>query len=315
MYKVAGFFAGVGGIELGFKQAGFDVVWANDFNEKAAETYRLNHTHHLEVRDIKEVKGEDIPDVDIITGGFPCQAFSISGYKKGFEDERGMMFFEILRLIIEKQPKAILLENVKNLVAHDSGNTYKVIMEALRENGYYVTGKVLNGSVHGNTPQNRERIYIVGFKDEEALNRFEFPDAIPLEKGLDDVIDFNEKQDERFYYRENKCKFYEELEKEIIRQDRVYQWRRKYVRENKSGVCPTLTANMGTGGHNVPLILSNHGIRKLTPQECFNIQGFPKDFQMPEGMANSHLYQQAGNSVVVPVIKRIAEKMKEAMES
>ena len=313
MYKLAGLFGGVGGIELGFDLAGFETIWANEIDEKAAVTYSLNHSHRLFVEDIHNVEPYDIPEVDVITGGFPCQAFSVAGYRKGFEDERGNLFFEILRLLKVKRPRVVFLENVKNLVSHDGGNTFRVIIEALEAHGYHVKDKVLNSSEYGNIPQNRERIYIIAFQDRRDYEKFDFPSPVPLTTKLSDIIDFEAKVESRYYYTPEKYLFYDQLEESIIRTDTVYQWRRKYVRENKSGVCPTLTANMGTGGHNVPLIYTQHGIRKLTPKECFNIQGFPLDFKLPENLAISHLYKQAGNSVVVPVVKRIAEKIYEAL--
>lgn len=171
----------------------------------------------------------------------------------------------------------------------------------------------MNAKEYGNTPQNRERIYVIGFKNKEAFKNFVFPMPIPLEKSLKDIIDFDKELDEKYYYTKEKHTFYDKLENGISSQDTIYQWRRQYVRENKNGVVPTLTANMGTGGHNVPLVKTSNGIRKLTPRECFNAQGFPSDFILPE-LANSHLYKQAGNSVVVPVIKRIAEQISLALE-
>jgi DNA (cytosine-5)-methyltransferase 1 len=172
----------------------------------------------------------------------------------------------------------------------------------------------LNAMEYGNIPQNRERIYIVAFRESQDFKNFEFPEPVPLTTRLTDCIDFENKVEEKYYYTKENCSFYDKLSEGIKRQDTVYQWRRVYVRENKSNVCPTLTANMGEGGHNVPLVLTKHGIRKLTPHECFNIQGFPKDFKLPEGMAQTHLYKQAGNSVVVPVIRRIAGQIKIAVE-
>lgn len=315
MYKLAGLFGGVGGIELGFELAGFTPVWANEIDPNASKTYMLNHKHNLVVEDIHNIEANDLPaDVDIITGGFPCQAFSVAGYRKGFEDERGNLFFEILRLVKYIKPRVVFLENVKNLVGHDNGNTFNVIKESLKANGYFVKDKVLNGSVYGNVPQNRERIYIVAFLDKRDCEKFDFPDPVALSKKLSDVIDFETKVDDKFYYTAEKYKFYDQLEETINQTNTVYQWRRKYVRENKSGVCPTLTANMGTGGHNVPLIYTKYGIRKLTPKECFNIQGFPEDFKLPEDLALSHLYKQAGNSVVVPVVQRIAKNIYTALE-
>ena len=247
--------------------------------------------------------------------GFPCQAFSIAGYRQGFDDEkgRGTLFFELIRIIKAKKPKVIFLENVKNLVGHDGGNTFRIILEYLMQCGYFVKYQVLNAKEFGNVPQNRERIYIVAFKNKKAFQRFEFPKPIELTTQLSDVINFNKKVDEKYYYTKENCFFYDELIKNMKSSKTVYQWRRVYVRENKSDVCPTLTANMGTGGHNVPLIKTKQGIRKLTPKECFNLQGFPSEFKLPE-IASTHLYKQAGNSVVVSVIQRIAENIYEAIK-
>jgi len=319
---MAAFFSGVGGIELGFEQTNeFRVVYANEFDKYARETYSLNYPDtKLDDRDIHIVPADEVVDqdgndnIDIVVGGFPCQAFSIAGYRKGFEDDRGDLFFELLRIIEAKKPKAIFIENVKNMVSHDHGNTFKVIREALTENNYFIKWKVLNGKDYGNVPQNRERIYIVGFDNKEAYDLFEFPEEIKLTTTLRDIIDFKGVKDELYYYRKGKQRFFDDLKLTMTSQDTVYQWRRQYVRENKNGVVPTLTANMGTGGHNVPLILTDSGeIRKLTPKETFNVQGYPKSFKIPENVSNGQLYKQAGNSVVVPVIKRIATNISKAL--
>ncbi|GLL51767.1 DNA cytosine methyltransferase [Tetragenococcus halophilus] len=314
-YTVAGFFSGVGGIELGFQQTNkFKIVYANEFDKNAQITYVKNHSkEELDKRDIHEINICEVPETDAIVGGFPCQAFSIAGYRKGFEDERGDLFFELLRFIKANKPKTILIENVKNMVTHDHGNTFKIIREALTMNGYYIKWKVLNSKNFGNVPQNRERIYIVGFRSENAFNHFQFPAPVKLTRSLTDVIDFESKFDDTFYYMKGKQPFYDQIEESVTDQNTIYQWRRRYVRGNKTGVVPTLTANMGTGGHNVPIIKTKNGIRKLTPRETFNVQGFPKDFQLPK-IANSQLYKQAGNSVVVPVIKRIAENIATALK-
>lgn len=315
-YSLAAFFSGVGGIELGFKQTDkFTVNYANEFDKNAQLTYKENFKKtFLDIRDIHEVKENEVPESDVIVGGFPCQAFSIAGYRKGFEDERGDLFFELLRIIKDREPRAIFIENVKNMVTHDEGNTFRVIREALTMNGYYIKWKVLNSKDYGNIPQNRERIYIVGFKSFKSFQAFEFPKEVKLETSLDEVIDFKNELDERYYYRKGKQPFYDILESEMIDDNSIYQWRRKYVRSNKSGVVPTLTANMGTGGHNVPLIKTKFGIRKLTPRETFNVQGFPKDFKLPSNMSHGQLYKQAGNSVVVPVIKRIAFNIADSLQ-
>lgn len=316
-YSIDAFFAGVGGIELGFTQTGeFRVVYANEFDKNARETYKLNNPDvNLDGRDIHDVSPNEIPYADVIMGGFPCQAFSIAGYRKGFEDDRGDLFFELLKMISSKKPRVIFIENVKNLVSHDHGNTFKVIREALAVNGYYIKWKVLNGKDYGNVPQNRERIYVVGFDNKEDYLKFDFPEPIELKKSIKDVIDFNGQYDEKYYYRDGKQPFYDQLVDSIDSQETVYQWRRKYVRENKAGVVPTLTANMGTGGHNVPLILTDSKeIRKLTPKETFNAQGYPKAFKLPD-ISNAQLYKQAGNSVVVPVINRIAENIVDVLNA
>ena len=313
-YTAISLFAGVGGIDLGFEQTGkVTTVWANEFDKNASITFKANHNIKLHIDDIHNVDKTTLPKVDIVLSGFPCQAFSIAGYRKGFDDERGNLFFETLDVIKATNPDVVFLENVKNLLTHDNGNTFTVIREALEQNGYHVKTYVLNAKNYGNVPQTRERIYIIGFKNENARNSFQPPIEIKLTTKLSDVIDFDTKVENKYYYTAEKQRFYDQLEDVITSQDTIYQWRRQYVRENKSGVCPTLTANMGTGGHNVPLIKAKHGIRKLTPRECFNLQGFPNNFILPD-IANGQLYKQAGNSVVVPVIKRIAEQIILALE-
>lgn len=312
-YKVGSMFAGIGGICLGFKQAGADVIWANEIDKNACITYRTNFgNNYLVEDDIKNIDTRDIPEIDILTAGFPCQPFSIAGYQKGFTDDRGNLFFEIVRVLKDKKPKAILLENVKNLASHDKGNTFKVIKETLEANGYFIKEDILNTAEYGNIPQNRERIYIVGFRTKEERDKFEFPKPLKLTKSIYDVIKFDEKKEDSYYY--NNSKYYDILKETMKNQDTVYQWRRVYCRENKNKLCPTLTANMGTGGHNVPLIRDNYDIRKLTPKECLLFQGFPMDYKIPKNMSNSHIYKQAGNAVSVPVIQRIAENILKVLD-
>ncbi len=317
--KCASFFAGVGGIDLGFEKTGkFEVVYANEFDPYPVKTYEMNSGLKVDCRDIHDVAPVDIKEpVGVFLAGFPCQAFSIAGYRKGFEDEkgRGILFFELLRLIKDVKPAVLFLENVKNLKTHDNGNTYKAIMAALKNEGYFAGSYILNAMEYGNIPQNRERIYIIAFKDETKYKNFFDKELEPLKLTirLNDIIDFNCKQPEKYYYTEGKYKgdIYEKLLAAMDDSNAVYQWRRKYVRKNMSGVIPTLTANQGEGGHNVCLIKTKYGIRKMTPHECFCAQGFPKDFKLPEDMAESRLYKQAGNSVCVSVIQRLAEKIAE----
>lgn len=303
--RIASFFAGVGGIELGMSGS---VVYANEIDENAVKTYELNHRIKVDNKDIALVDEKSLPDFDLLCGGFPCQAFSVAGYQKGFGDERGNLFFDLMRVAKAKKPRFMLLENVKNLVSHDKGNTFLVMLNELKKLGYFVKYQVLNACEYGNTPQNRERIYIVAFRKKNDYLNFNFPDPVKLTKKISDIVNFDEKVDERYYYRKN-CSFYDDLIANVKNPNTLYQWRRKYVRENKNNLCPTLTANMGTGGHNVPLVLTKHGVRKLTPKECFMFQGFPDSFNLPD-IANSHLYKQAGNSVCVEVVKRICEQIK-----
>ncbi len=310
-FKTIDLFAGVGGIRLGFENAGFKTVFANDFEEKCKDTYDLNfRDSKLVVEDIRKIGIDDLPEFDFLLGGFPCQAFSIAGYRQGFKDEknRGNLFFDIVRILEAKKPEGFLLENVKNLKSHDEGKTFKIIEEALKDLGYYVKSKVLNSMEYGNIPQNRERIYIVGFKNKNYSDKFEFPNAVKLTKKITDILETD--VSEKYYY-EGKP-LYPKLKESVKEEGKVYQWRRQYVRENKKGVCPTLTANMGTGGHNVPIIKDKKGIRKLTPLECARIQGFPDSYKLPN-LADSALYKQFGNSVSVPVIEAVAKQMMKAM--
>ncbi|QQS61631.1 MAG: DNA cytosine methyltransferase [Candidatus Moraniibacteriota bacterium] len=315
--KFIDLFAGIGGIKIAFEDAGFDCVFSNDFDNNCRITFDLNFSGLFEIdkqmvlRDISQISTKNIPDFDILTGGFPCQPFSIAGYRQGFKDEkgRGNVFFDIIRILKDKKPKAFLLENVKNLKSHDKGNTIKVIYQELEKLGYKVTDKVLNAMQYGNIPQNRERIYIVGFLEEKSFEKFKFPKKITLTKTINDCLEIV--VDKKYFY--NDKPLFERIKKDVTKKDTIYQWRRQYVRENKSKVCPTLTANMGMGGHNVPIIFTDQGIRKLTPRECANFQGFPKNYKLPK-IADSALYKQFGNSVVIPVVRRIAKNIKKALE-
>jgi DNA (cytosine-5)-methyltransferase 1 len=247
-----------------------------------------------------------------LLGGFPCQAFSIAGNRQGYDDvkDRGNLFFQIAKILEVKQPDGFFLENVKNLVGHDNGNTFKTIQKILAHLGYYFQYRVLNTMEYGNVPQNRERIYIVGFKNKEYFNNFYFPRPVKLTKTVRDILE--DSVDDKYYY--NGKPLYDRIKDDVTDENKVYQWRRKYVRDNKKNVCPTLTANMGTGGHNVPIIKDSVGIRKLTPLECVRLQGFPDWYKLPD-VSDSALYKQAGNSVSVPVIEAIAKQIVSAMDS
>ena len=305
-FNVGSLYAGVGGICMGFMNNGFKIEWANEFDKNACITYRENFNHKLYEGDVMELDIDKMKKVDILSGGFPCQPFSVAGYRKGFEDNRGNHFFKMLNFVDEMRPKVLFFENVKNLVGHDKGNTFKIIKKEILSRNYSFHSKIINTKDYGNIPHNRERIFIIGFDYDlfpNVDNQFHFPIKENLSKSILDIID-NKKVDDKFYYGEDKY-MYPLLKEGMTKSDTVYQWRRQYVRENKSKVCPTLTANMGTGGHNVPLIKTNFGLRKLTPRECFRFQGFPDTYKFPK-ISNSHLYKQSGNSVSIPVIERLS---------
>ena len=309
--KTIDLFAGIGGIRRGFEDAGFETVFANDFDPYCKITYDLNFNEpKMTVDDIINIGGNNIPSYNILLAGFPCQPFSIAGYQHGFNDQkgRGNLFFQIARILEETKPDGFLLENVKNLKTHDNKHTFEVIGKTLKTLGYKSKDDVLNSMEYGNVPQTRERIYIVGFRDGQITERFKFPERIPLAVKFRDILEL--KVPGKYYY-EGKP-LHEKLKDYEIMIGTVYQYRRVYVRENKKGVCPTLTANMGTGGHNVPIIRDKSGIRKLTPRECARFQGF-NDILLPDSLVDSKLYYQIGNSVTVPVIRRIAENMRKAI--
>lgn len=294
-------------------------------------------------------------EIDILNGGFPCQAFSIAGERKGFEDERGNLFLSIIDLIEQlgekhRKPRVLFLENVKNLKSHDKGRTYKIIKSELEKTGYTIYESVLNTMTYSDLPQNRERIYIIGFLNPDDAKKFSMfselesfsnvKSALDRKNDIKRIID-NNVSGEKYYYTkeryphyfitENKFESLEEskkntrinLDEDITERYQFYQLRRgMYVRKNKSDVCPTLTANMGTGGHNVPLIKVENGIRKLTPAETFKLQGFPigDGYEFPteykgRQYSDSNLYKQAGNAVSIPVIKLIAEEIAKVLYS
>lgn len=333
--KTINLFSGIGGIEKGMSQAGFETLIGNEIDSYAAATYLRNQPSPLVVDDVANFNLDSIQDAliqhgritiasddikgQILTGGFPCQPFSVAGYRKGFEDTRGNVFWEILRLVDELQPEIVFLENVKNLQRHDDGRTFRTIEAALSgelssptgiklDKGYEVRSAVLNSKDFG-VPQNRERIYMVAFRNSELASRFEFPTGSVSASGKKWVPRSN--VSEKFYYSKTSSIF-SRIDKEVIEPGIFYQWRRQYVRANKSDLCPTLTANMGMGGHNVPIIRTDRGIRKLTPAECFDLMGYG-DISLPDSLADSRLYKQAGNSVVVPVIRAIAEQLSKAL--
>lgn len=334
-----------------------DAVDEQDKKEKQNVLAQLLHDRDEQFNRYSDLHERILREpIDILNGGFPCQAFSIAGEQKGFEDERGNLFLNIVDLIEQLgekfyKPRVLFLENVKNLQSHDKGRTYKVIKSKLESCGYTIYEHVLNTMDYSDLPQNRERIYIVGFlnkDDAEKFNTFSQEKLISLKKSktskdrendVKAIIDYNLTKDtaEKYYYTREKYPHYFVTEEEFETSDKgnrinlgeqvdemyqFYQCRRgMYVRKNKSDVCPTLTANMGTGGHNVPLIKVLDGVRKLTPAETFKLQGFPvgNGYELPvkhkgKKYSDAQLYKQAGNAVSVPVITMLATEILKTIE-
>ena len=311
--KVCSLFSGIGGIDLAFQQAGFDIVWANEFDKDAATTYRHNFgNEQLVEKDIRRVNVDEIPDFDVLVAGFPCQPFSIMGFRKGFNDPRGNLFFEIARIAEAKKPRVIFLENVANLLEHDDGKSFLTVYNALAPQGYAFRYQVMDAIEYSNIPQYRTRIFIVAFQDEEACDRFTFPEKIELNTKLNDYIVRDTKHDDSYYYNSSSF-YYEDLKKIVTDKNALYKIYDSGVSKKAHYLCPTLTANMGTYPDRVPIVLDDFGIRKITPYECLALQGFPKDYRFPK-IPMASAYKQCGNSVVVPVIRRIAENIMKVMD-
>jgi len=305
-FKMIDLFAGTGAFTDVFEKTGnVKCIFSNDMVEWSKEIYDLNFTHKLTLGDLNNIKLEDIPKHDILTGGFPCQPFSIAGNREGFNDERSNVFWKILEIIALHKPSCVILENVKNLVSHDKGTTFEIIKQKLIDCGYHIKFKILDTAKITHIPQHRERIYIICLKSKEVFDKFtlDFPNIPNVY-----ISSLLEQNVANKYYYTDKSSTWELVKNNVLKQNTVYQYRRVYVRENKNNVCPTLTANMGSGGHNVPLILDNKGIRKLTPRECFNFQGFPSSYKLPN-ISDANLYKLAGNAVSIPVIELIANRL------
>lgn len=307
---------------MAFESVGGSCTLTSEINEHALRTYKSqkwknenpNHKYINDVVELGRLSKARIPQHDVLVAGFPCQPYSIAGLRQGLDDEkgRGQVFLSILDILKKAQPKAFMLENVKGMLSHDRGRTVSFMCEELAKKGYTVfEPTVLNSMTHGGVPQNRERVFIVGFHNDLGAVDFYFPKQVKIKKSLQQTLEVKEVASKYFYDDRYDC--YSEIKAAVTSPDTAYQWRRKYVRENKSNVCPALTANMGSGGHNVPLVKVENGIRKLTPRECANLQGFPREFVIPADMADVHLYHQFGNSVTVPLIRRIAQNLVDAL--
>lgn len=311
--QVASLFAGIGGICLGFKQAGFDIVWANERDAAACKTYRFNFgDSYLHEGDIRKIHAENIPDFDVLTAGFPCQSFSTAGFRKGFRDPRGNFFFEIIRIVNEKQPRIIFLENVENIIEHDNQKTFLTIFNHLSECGYVVKYRTMQPYDYAGIPQRRKRVFIVAFRELYDCDAFSFPEEATEKRSIESIIDFSAKQHPIYYYESNHPS-YAELEQKA-RTGKLYSLRNNGSVYCSGTLCPTLIAGMGKFPERTPVVRDNYGIRRLTIRECLRFQGFPEDFNISRENSIEDAYKQVGNSVCVPVVNRIAIEIAKALQ-
>lgn len=323
MLKAIDLFAGIGGIRLGFEQAlGCETVFVSEWDERAGVTYRANFGDAIDIAgDVRAVDAGDIPDFDICLAGFPCQAFSIAGKKGGFDDDykgmsRGTLFAEVVRICEAKRPRVIFCENVRGLVEHDRGRTFKVIVGAFEEIGYRVFYKVLNSRDFG-VPQNRERIYLVCFRDDIAPDDFSFPAGGDTGVRIADILD-PAPVPARYYLSETYLDSLKAHKARHAARGNGFG----YVVRDLDGISGTLLCGgMGRERNliadhrahsmvpttNIKGGINREDIRKMTPREWARLQGFPDSFVLP--LADTHLYKQLGNSVTVPVIEAIAREI------
>jgi DNA (cytosine-5)-methyltransferase 1 len=323
-------FAGIGGFCLGFEQAGIRTAWAVENEPLAVRTYEHNVTNSRVIKgadvpaNILEisVKTADLEPVDILHAGFPCQSFSQAGERRGFDDPRGQLFFEIMRIVEEfkdKKPSAIVLENSPHIRHGDGGAWFIELTNAIKKAGYWfreANCAELDTYTLTALPQKRVRLFMVAFLIDRFKNgKFHFPTAVHEEKkNIEEYIDFAGSQDDESYYLPPENRYHKMISNEGDDKTCIYHLRKFFVRVKEPGVCPTLTANMGLGGHNVPFIHDAKGIRKLTEYECLRLQGFPKTFRFPDDVPRAKRYIQVGNSVAVPVARLVAAAVKEKID-
>lgn len=318
MYTVGSLFAGLGGLSLAFRRQGFKVIWANENDKYAAATYRHNNPDvALYEFDVARFHPRElrVEPPDVLTAGFPCQPFSQAGYRLGLEDDRGMLYRHIIRILNEfghHKPRIMLLENVSHILWHDRGRTYARIEAEIKNAGFWVLPynvARLNTRIHTDLPQNRERVFIVALSTAYFKGgRFSWPAPVASTRKIRELLDLSSPADEYYYFDTTGNRFGAMLMRHAQKGDpnSVYQLRRSYVREFKDYI-PTLMANMGDGGHNVPVILDNWGLRQLTPEECARFQGFVgEDARFPNEVSRAQRYKQIGNSVTVPLVQKLA---------
>jgi len=306
-YKFIDLFSGVGGIRLGFKRAfnkKASFVFSSEIDKYAKITYQANYndTPH---GDITQIDAKDIPPHDIILAGFPCQAFSVAGLKKGFDDTRGTLFFDVARIAKYHKPKVVFLENVKGFKNHDKGNTFKVVKKTLEDLGYRVFAEVLNAREFG-VPQNRERIYIIGFLDHSI--EFEFPKPPNRPVKLGDILE--ESVDDKYTISDKLWAGHQRRKREHKKKGNGFGYS---MFNEQSKYTSTISARYYKDGSEILIEQKDKNPRKLTPREAGRLQGFPDSFKIP--VSNTQAYRQFGNSVAVPVIEILANKILKALES
>ena len=308
-YKMIDLFAGIGGTRIGFSQTGaVNIVFSDEFNPFSAKTYRANFGEEP-AGDITKINEKDIPDHDILVGGFPCQAFSQAGLKRGFEDTRGTLFFDIARILKEKQPKAFLLENVKNLKNHDNGHTFETIRATLEELGYAVYDKILAAKDFG-VPQNRERIYIVGFNKEKVPNYADFEYPVPPKTAtkVGDILE--RKVDDKYTISDTLWQGHQRRKVENAAAGKGFGYG---LFNAKSAYANTISARYYKDGSEILIEQKGKNPRRLPPGEAARLQGFPEEFVIP--VSDTQAYRQFGNSVAVPVVHAIAEQIIKVLDN
>lgn len=308
-FRFIDLFAGVGGLRIPFDELGGECVLGSEIDKYAKITYQ-SYFNDLPEGDISKIQPCEIKDFDILVGGFPCQPFSQAGHRKGFHDTRGTLFFEVEKILRCKTPKAFLLENVKGLKGHDKGNTFRVIKEALESMGYFVTEKVLAARDFG-LPQNRERIYLVGFWNEEDANRFSFPEPTGIQTRLGDILE--KKVDDKYTISDKLWEGHQRRKKEHKTKGNGFG----YGIFNKDSVYTnTLSARYYKDGSEILIEQKGKNPRKLTPLEAARLQGFPDKLVtsgQQAGVSDTQLYRQFGNAVPVSVVRHIAQNMIKAL--
>ncbi len=320
-FTAAGLFCGIGGFCLGFQKAGFKNLWGSDFDREVAEAYRHNYpSAELIHADIAQLDLNSLPPVDVLHGGFPCQSFSQAGNRKGFDDPRGQLFITMMDKISElkEKPKVLVFENSPYLKIGGKGSWFSQVVFRIRKAGYHFSGAnafEIDARTHGGSPQSRVRLFLIAYrKDLDTFNPFHDLKVTNTKTELSDILERG-CVDDSYYFLDAENKYSRMIKRKTTGPEdpRLFQLRKTIVRVQEPGMCPTLTANMGVGGHNVPFVIDGGEVRKLTERECLRLQSFPESFTFPDSIAKSSQYRMIGNAVDVNVSFGIAKYIKSKM--